>query len=764
MILAGTWGLGIIGNFVNKQVERAEGMQNRFLIWPGYICLVGLLSALYFGSLKSHLLSMDDHDAFQDNIAIGEDLTYFFSSQKQQPSGRPLAELVKFGAYLVWGNDPGYFHLLVVACHALVAILVARLAWRMGSGLGPSLVGGLLFLVNVAHFQAVHWIQAIEYPLALIWGLASLLFYLRYLSTWENRWLWGFYGSLLISILALSAMAFLWPFCLYWSWLQRYDLKTTLRHLLPLLFLVVLELAFIVAITPRENSTWRALGLYAENDLFIYLFGMVRLLLWMLSRLLTTAHWLPVRLYDQQPWELYAGVAVLAAMALLVYRKGIPQAPCSVWILLSVLPFLPLTDLIVLGRPEGPSRYLYPATVGSSLLLAWGLEAVRLRLRPWGRYFHPGIAGAIFISSYFSLKEAEAPSLYSQGRNYIARGDIETGVAQLKRAIAQGPNRIDLYDAYVRLCMQTLGTGEEEPILKAALSAFPEGPNLHIYKLVVDSMNPDSTIQHQTRKKLDAFKTSASQVRVEVETGNWLRFKNKQGVKQARLELARAYQNTGWKLEKRGKLEEAILAYRHALEFSPREKTYVTLAAVLDRAGFKEEAALIAFEAVKRYPQASSGLQIAASNVLLASGKLSEAIAMCHKAMGKEPLPKQVQAVFTLYQKILNGDFQGVNSTAYTQMGLDFWRRGKFDESKRAYRKALEEDEANSRAWFNLGLVCLTKGEVEEAERAYASAVERFGRGGAERAEAEEALRSLLDHGIQVEATRKILETYWSRR
>ena len=754
----------LIGNPLNRLVVWTEGLPSGRLIWPGYACLVGLLSALYFGSLKDHLLSMDDHEAFQDNIAIGEDFSYFFSAHKQQPSGRPLAELVKFGAYLIWGNDPGLFHLLVVACHSLVAILVARLALRLGLSLRASMVGGLLFLVNVAHFQAVHWIQAIEYPLALIWGLGALFCYLSYHSTGKFRWLLGFYGGLLISILALSAMACIWPFCLYLAWLRSCRLRAALRHLLPLLLLIVLELVFIVAITPKENSTWRAFGLYLENDLLIFISGMGSLLLWMLSRMITTAHWLPVRLYEQQPWELWVGVAVLAALALLIYRKGFPQAPCSVWILVSMLPFLPLTDLIIVGRPEGPSRYLYPATVGSSLLLAWGIETVSQRLRTWGSYIYLGIAGAIFISSYYALKEAEAPSLYSQARNYIARGDIETGVAQLKRAIAQGPKAIDLYDAYVRLCMQTLGTNEVEAILNAALTAFPESPNLHIYKLVLDSMLSDSTIQSQAQRKLDSFKTSGSQVNIEVKSGNWLRFKNQKAVEQARLEIAHAYQNTGRALEKRGKPEGAILAYRRALEFIPRMKTYEALAAVLVRVGLKEEAASTAFEAVKRYPQASSGLHIAASNVLLASGRLNEAIAMCHKAMSQEPTPQQVQAVFTLYRKILHGDFQGVSSAAYTKMGLDFSQGGQLDESIMAYRLALEENGANSRARFNLGLAYLTRGDVEEAERAYAEAMGKFGRAGEERTDAAEALHGLISRGIQVEAARNILETYWPKR
>ena len=755
----------LIANPVIKLVEWAVGTQRGQLLWPGYACLVGLLSTLYFGSLKEQLLNTDDHEAFQDHIAIEEDFTYFFSAHKQQPSGRPLAELVKFGAYLVWGNDPGFFHLLVVACHSLVAILVARLARSLGLSLKLSLLGGLLFLVNVAHFQAVYWIQAIEYPLALICGLGALLCYLRYLSTRKIRWIWGLYGGLLTGLSAHVAVAFVWPFCLYWSWLKNYSLRTTLRHLLPLLFLIVLVLALLVSITRRESHTWEALGFFAEDDLFILLSGMGRLLLWMLGRMLTTAHWLPVRLSEQQPWELWVGVAVLAALALLIYRQGFPQAPCSVWILLSVIPFLPLTDTDILRRPTGISQYLYPATVGSSLLLAWGIEAVRLRLRPWGRYIHSGIAGAIFISSYFSLKQAEAHYMYLSGRSYIARGDFDTGVEQLKRAIARGPKVIDLYDAYGRLCTLTLANievEEAEPILEEAISAFPGDPIFHLYKLVLDSVKADSTIQSQAQNKLAFFNKSGV---IQVEEGRWLLRLSAKELEKYRFDIAVAFNNLCANFEKRGNIERAILACQRSVEFSPRLKTYQALAKLLLRAGLSEEAALTAFEAVERYPQeASSWLHIAAANVLLNLGNLNEAIAMCHKAMGKKPPAEQIQAVFTFYLQILNGDSRGVSSTSYTRMGLDFWQRGKLDESVRAYRKALEEVGDNSRAQFNLGLAYLTKGDVEEAERAYATAMGKFGGAGEERADAEEALHGLISRGIQVEAARNILEAYWPGR
>ncbi len=398
-----------------------------------------VVSALCFGSLKDHLLDGDDHEAFRDNIAMAEDFSFFFSSyEKQQPGGRPLAELIKLVGYLIWGNDPGFFHLLVVAIHTLAAILLVTLFWQQGMSLRTGFVGGLLFLVNVAHFRAVYWIAAIEFSLALSCGLGALLCYQHFLKDRSPGWLWGFYGASVLSIAALSAMALLWPFCLYWSWLRGDDIRASLRPLLPLLPVVALEVVVILALTPERGNTWHAIDRFMEGDPFSLILGAGRLLLWILSRLLTTAHWLPIPLYEVGPWELYAGAGVLAGLGVLVYRSHLPVSLWAVWILLSILPFLPVTDTPILARPEGPSRYLYLASAGSSLLLAWGLEEGSRRLLSWGRYLYGVLLAGILVSSYLCLKEAQAMAFYTSGRDYIARGDSETGVEQLKRAIEQG--------------------------------------------------------------------------------------------------------------------------------------------------------------------------------------------------------------------------------------------------------------------------------------------------------------------------------------
>ena len=744
-------------------------LQERHLLWPGYILVMCLLSAICFGSVKDLLLDGHDLETFQDNVAIGEDFSFFFSAEKKQPTGRPVADLVKYIAYEIGGNDPGFFHLLVVAAHTLAALLLTSLSWRLGMGLRLSLAGGLLFLVNVAHYQPLHHISALDYPVALALGLGSVDCYLRYICTQRWRWLLGFYLASVVSMATHAAMAFLWPFCLYLSWNLGHDTRTTIRLLLPLLVLMISALALIVAMTPAETNAGQAFGLYRDRGATDHLSGMGTVLLWFASRLMTTAHWLPLPVYKLQPWELYVGAGVLAGLGVLVCQKGSPRSLWSVWVLLSLLPFLPVKDIerLLVHPAGGPSRYLYLATAGTSLLLAWGMEAARSRIRSGGRYLYAAVLTGILLSSYFSLKQAEAISLYSSGRNYIAKGDSETGVEQLKRAIDQGGGAIDLEDAYERICYMGMGREGTEGILDEALAVFPTSPQFAIYKLALDSMKPDSVLSSRAREQLEAFKSGDPLVSVASRPGKRIVFRDRAVIEGAKRQMAGFYHNTGQNLGTGlvtlENLERAILAYRRALEFDPdRMVTYETLATALAHAGRSAEAVEVAVQAVERIPDAPRGLLITASFGVLASGRAEEAVALCHRAL-KDGSATGVQAetVFRIYGGILKGDYGEVSSSACTRMGRDLLDGGRAEEAVRAFRQALAKDAESSRAHFGLGLALLSQGQVEEAEGLYAEGVARFGSVAAKGSGAVEGLRRLIARGIQVEAARGILASHW---
>ena len=79
-----------------------------------------------------------------------------------------------------------------------------------------------------------------------------------------------------------------------------------------------------------------------------------------------------------------------------------------------------MTEASILGLPDGPSGYLYLASAGFSLLIAWGLDWTRRHASP---YLAGGLALLILISSYYGLKKAGGLTHYSEARSYLTTGE-----------------------------------------------------------------------------------------------------------------------------------------------------------------------------------------------------------------------------------------------------------------------------------------------------------------------------------------------------
>ncbi len=149
--------------------------KSAYLYCLPFLIAVGACGWIYFGALADHLLDTHDAETFRDNVAISNDFSFFFSSEKEVPSGRPTAELTKWLAFLAFGNDPKWFHLLSVCLHGLATVLLAVWIRQLGESRDFSWCAALLFFVNVGHFQAVQYISAMDYPLALSLALAFLI-------------------------------------------------------------------------------------------------------------------------------------------------------------------------------------------------------------------------------------------------------------------------------------------------------------------------------------------------------------------------------------------------------------------------------------------------------------------------------------------------------------------------------------------------------------------------------------------------------------
>ncbi len=373
--------------------------------WVIYTLLLVVLSAVLFGDVRHHLLGLDDANMFADNLAYDRDFTNFFSPSYERAlgSGRPIAELVKYLAFKLWGNDASAYHLFTIALHTVCALMLAFLVRHLGSALDLSLITGLLFLANVTHFTAVHWISGLDYPLATFFGFLAILAYI-YLEYGTKRvWLTAFHIALLCALMSHIAIAFVIPFCLYWSWVRDRGLYYSFLCLLPGAFSLALAWG-ISAMT--MGSTTTSMALDHLNLELSTLLELPRLLLMISGRTLSTAHWLPIRLYQQADWELIFGVIVLGFICFVIWRNKRPLNLWGVWAVLALLPFLPAVLVHV-----SFSRYLYMATVGTTALIAWILHRFCLALSQKhqlvGRLTIIALTSLLVTSSYFALKRAE---------------------------------------------------------------------------------------------------------------------------------------------------------------------------------------------------------------------------------------------------------------------------------------------------------------------------------------------------------------------
>ena len=219
-----------------------------------------------------------------------------------------------------------------------------------------------------------------------------------------------------------------------------------------------------------------------------------------------------------------------------------------------------------MGIPSGPSRYLYMATAGFSLLLAFGLHQIKTQLKQ-GRYFLVGSMAVLLASSYVSHKKVESLSFYTSGRNYIANGDTKTGIEQLMRSIRRGRDVIDLKDAYSRLCLIMMASDDAgfEEALKEAMRVFPTDIEFALYGLAIASINGEGASRQLAEEKTDVFKKHSDD-------------------KLPKL-VAQIYHYIGRRFYKQKNFGKSVLAYRRALEFdSDRPKTRHSCALALAQA------------------------------------------------------------------------------------------------------------------------------------------------------------------------------------
>ena len=116
---------------------------------------------------------------------------------------------------------------------------------------------------------------------------------------------------------------------------------------------------------------------------------------------------------------------------------------------------------------------------------------------------------------------------------------------------------------YTAVCYLTIDDRKHRFFLRQAMEAYPANPRLNLLRLVVRSMDADSTIAAPAWKRLKLVRDSSPGTRMEVAPEVWMQ------ASVAKRYVAAACHNVGNGFLREGDPDRAVLAYTRSLVFNP---------------------------------------------------------------------------------------------------------------------------------------------------------------------------------------------------
>jgi len=445
-----------------------------------------------FGSLSQHLFELDDLAYLKDLTQIRQDPSAILSTDRHLP-GRPMTDLALLGVQTLFSNNAAAFHVALIFCHLITTLLLTFSFTKTGLSQEISFLGGFFFLINLAHFRAIHWISCLAYPLALSLGCMGILAYIAYQQ--KTRPIW-FAISLCGFVLALLAhpAAIVFPvFVAYLTWQQKQPMR-------PILITLTLALITLIGLLKRFPQVPQAE--HATAVLQWQIINFIQHGFWYLGRLWTSALTVFPKMSDIHTTDLIFGVVALMGVIFLCYRRIFPIAHWGIWMLLTLATFI--TNPNQTHFESGPSRHLYFASAGSAVLLAYMCQQLSHKLsRITSWVWLPKTCLAILITcittlSLIGLKKSEAFTYAISARTYLVNSKKETATQLFQTAVSQAPNLVSSA-MYERFLIANLGEGIFlNNSLIQAIAHYPNNPILIAIRMIYGFQSDTIDPQHLT--------------------------------------------------------------------------------------------------------------------------------------------------------------------------------------------------------------------------------------------------------------------------
>lgn len=445
---------------------------------------LGALCFFYYGNTIYLPEDTHDGDTLIDNSRIRADPLFFFSADKAQSTGRPVAEFAKFIVGLPLGNDLRPFHLANILLHILNALLLAWLIVRLTSDTHLATLTALLFALTPMHHQAIHHMSAMDYLLSGAFALGAIHAALGQRLSW---------ALVLAALSILSHGASFAPLVLLALWTRhRY------RYIASLSFLALAFFALSQA--PDSTSTGHAMRSWFAGAQGAWDF--LRTCLWLSGRHATTLLWHIPPLLSFASWEIWAGAGI-ALLALIVAWRGTEQTRFIVLLTAAAIaPYGFMYTDIAGGYSGGSARYRYLSAMGACWLggavFVWALRRLRL---------HTTVGTTVLVlliaaATYQAGKQTYIGSIHSAARSKLSSKESLAGTELMLQAIRSPHNRLlDIEDMYMRLSAVAHFTMDDpQAFLAEATARYPNNYTLQIAALTARASAGDRSAYIQIKK------------------------------------------------------------------------------------------------------------------------------------------------------------------------------------------------------------------------------------------------------------------------
>ena len=615
--------------------------------------------------------------------------------------------------YQFFGLSTTGYHLVGIACHAMVALLVAVMLRRVHAP--GAVAAAFVFALHPVHVESVAWITEQKNTLSAIFCLLSALVYLGFD---ERRDRIRYLSSLAMFVLALcskTVTATLPAVLLVVFWWQRRRIDPR-RDVLPLVPFFALSLAaaattiwvertFIGARGSEFELGWIERGLLASRAVWFYLSKIV----WPADLSFNYPRW-TIDAASPTAW-LYA--IALAALLVLLWRwrhRSVHALAALLAFGILLSPALGFVAVYPFRFSFVADHFQYLASVPVIALLC-GAVATRVQRRAASRLGQmlPAAAVCILLALLTwrqSADYADAETLYratldrnptswlaannlgmivlerspaesapfferalqhkpdllegrvSLGFAYQQAGRLDEAVAEYRKAIASHPTKPE---AYNNLCSALNQKGDAPGALTAcgeALRLAPTYAKAHFNMgLALRRVGDDRAIAHL-----------AESVRLDPSQGD------------VRTALAAAHNDRGLQSQRLGRFGEAIGDHQEALRLRPDfAEAANNLGAAFNQQGRLDEAAAAFAQAIKIAPQYADA-QFNLANLLASQGRTAEAIPH--------------------YDAVLSANPRDV--AARVNLGVALLHAGRRDAAIEQFREALRIDPSSQAARENL--------------------------------------------------------------